>query len=243
MRFDEPPRRRWAALPALNESDAKGAFFASPWDTMPLERRIRQRHLSATLTALALWFASPNLSAELLGTQPGEVPADGFVDADYCGQCHGGGIDGDYSFLPTDTWAGTMMANAARDPVFFAALTIANQDMPGVGTYCLRCHTPLGFVRNHAAPPDGSVLDEIDKQGVGCDVCHRATQTAGPDGPYLLSDAQIVFTADTSKRGPYEGATSPVHDTVQDDGLSNPRFCGQCHYVTNPLRKLRNQEG
>lgn len=221
----------------------KAQFLHFIGATMTSTNRLRQRHLFATFTALALWFASPNLSAELLGTQPGDVPADGFVDADYCGQCHGGGIDGDYSFLPTDTWAGTMMANAARDPVFFAALTIANQDMPGVGTYCIRCHAPLGFVRNHATPPDGSMLDEIDQQGVGCDVCHRATQTAGPDGPYLLSDAQIVFTTDTSKRGPYEGASSPVHDTVQDDGLSNPRFCGQCHYVTNPLRKLRNREG
>lgn len=210
---------------------------------MPLNRLFQSRFFAAVSTALSLWFATPNVCAELLGTQPGEVPADGFVDADYCGQCHGGGINGDYSFLPTDTWAGTMMANAARDPVFFAALTIANQDVPDVGTYCIRCHTPLGFVRNHATPADGSLLDNIDKQGVGCDVCHRATQTSGAAGPYLLGDAQIVFTADTSKRGPYEGAVSPVHNTVHDDGLSDPRFCGQCHFVTNPLRKMRNREG
>jgi hypothetical protein len=45
-----------------------------------------------------------------------------------------------------------MMANAARDPVFFAALAVANQDLPSVGTFCIRCHAPIGFVRGHATP-------------------------------------------------------------------------------------------
>lgn len=201
------------------------------------------RIFPSTLLALSLVSTGTEARADLGGTQPGEVPAAGFVDADYCGQCHGGGLEGDYNFLPSDTWAGTMMANAARDPVFFAALTIANQDEPGIGTYCLRCHTPLGFVRGHATPPDGSLLDTVDLQGVGCDVCHRATQSTGMNAPYLLGDAQLVFTADTSKHGPYEGASSPVHDTVQDSGLSDARFCGQCHYVTNPGRRLRDAKG
>jgi len=199
--------------------------------------------VSSILLGAMVGLVATTASAELLGTQPGDVPAEGFVDADYCGQCHGGGIDGDYSYLPTDTWAGTMMANAARDPVFLAALTIANQDEPGVGTYCLRCHAPLGFVREHASSPDGSLLDDVDKQGVGCEVCHRATQSSGASAPYLLSDAQLVFTADTAKHGPYEGALSPVHDTVEDKGLSDSRFCGQCHFVTNPGRHLRNAQG
>ena len=201
------------------------------------------RLIAAALLVLSHSLSTRSARAELLGTQPGEVPAEGFQDADYCSQCHGGGIEGDYSFLPADTWAGSMMANAARDPVFFAALTIANQDVPDVGTYCLRCHTPLGFVRNHATPADGSLLDAIDKQGVGCDVCHRATQSTGANAPYLLGDAQIVFTAEDAKHGPYEGSSSPVHNTVQDTGLSNPRFCGQCHYVTNPFKRLRDQHG
>jgi hypothetical protein len=202
--------------------------------------------IRAALPALAvaiLLLASQDARAELGGTLPGDLGKDGFVDADYCGQCHGGGFNGDYTFLPSDTWAGTMMANAARDPVFFAALTVANQDDPGVGTYCLRCHTPIGFVRGHASPPDGSALDLVDRQGVGCDMCHRATQSAGADAPYLLGDAQLVFTEDTSKHGPYEGAKSPVHDTVADTGLSDARFCGQCHMVTNPGKRLRGPDG
>src|SRR4051812_41956975 len=142
-----------------------------------------------------------------------------------------------------------MMANAARDPIFFAALTIANQDAPGVGTYCLRCHSPIGFVSGHATPPDGSAFDAIDKQGVGCDTCHRALTSAAPDAPYILSDAQLVFDEDTSKRGPYDPnaavdpSISPAHGTLLVPSLAESRFCGQCHQVTNPEVLLRDATG
>jgi hypothetical protein len=38
----------------------------------------------------------------------------------------------------------SMMGNTLRDPLFLAALTVAEQDRPGVGDWCLRCHTPPG---------------------------------------------------------------------------------------------------
>src|SRR5687768_15121421 len=41
-----------------------------------------------------------------------------------CDSCHGQYAD----YAANDTWKGTMMANAARDPLFHAALTVANQD-------------------------------------------------------------------------------------------------------------------
>jgi uncharacterized membrane protein YgcG len=181
---------------------------------------------------------------DLKGTKPGELQAGGkFVSADGCAQCHGGGWMGDTGYLPSDTWAGTMMANAARDPVFLAALAVANQDAPGVGTFCIRCHTPIAFVRGHATPPDASALDDVDRQGVGCEVCHRAAPSGGPDAPYFLGDAQLVFTDDTAKRGPYDGAASPSHASQKDPSLADARFCGQCHQVTNPDRNLRDAAG
>ncbi len=179
----------------------------------------------------------------LKGTKPGDLAFPDFTDADTCASCHGGGISGDTSFLPSDTWAGTMMANAARDPVFFAALAIANQDKPGVGTYCLRCHSPTAFVSGHATPPDGSAFDAIDRQGIGCDTCHRATRSVGADAPYILSDAQLVFTEDTSKHGPYEDTMSPAHGSVVEQSLASAHFCGQCHQVTNPDVHLRDAMG
>lgn len=202
---------------------------------------------AAPVLAAAFLSITPAASAginDLEGTKPGELPGGGkFIDADGCAQCHGGGAAGDTTYLPSDTWAGTMMANAARDPVFFAALAVANQDAPGVGTFCIRCHAPIGFVRGHATPPDGSALDKVDQQGIGCEVCHRATQSPTPNDPYFLGDAQLVFTDNTAKRGPYSSAPSPAHSSELDTGLADARFCGQCHQVTNPERELRDAAG
>ncbi len=199
--------------------------------------------LLAILLVLAAEAGALANTGSLKGTKPGDLAFPDFTDADTCASCHGGGINGDTSFLPSDTWSGTMMANAARDPVFFAALAVANQDKPGVGTYCLRCHSPTAFVSGHATPPDGSAFDDIDRQGIGCETCHRATQSTGVDAPYILSDAQLVFTEDTGKHGPYEDTQSPAHTSVVEQSMASANFCGQCHQVTNPDVHLRDAMG
>jgi MYXO-CTERM domain-containing protein len=182
---------------------------------------------------------------DLGGTQPNTLLNGGqFTDADGCATCHGEGFMGDTTFLPFDTLAGTMMANSARDPVFKAALAIANQDgSPQVAEHCLRCHSPIGYVRGHTTPTDGSAFDVIDLQGVGCETCHRAVQTPLPEGPYLRGDAQIVYDDDPGKRGKYPGGFSVGHEAITDTGVNEPRFCGQCHDVTNPGLTLRDALG
>ena len=46
-----------------------------------------------------------------------------------------------------------MMAQAGRDPVFYAALDIANADAAFSGDFCLRCHVPRGWLDGrHSAP-------------------------------------------------------------------------------------------
>ncbi len=56
------------------------------------------------------------------------------------------------------------MANAARDPLFLAALSVAEQDSAGSGQFCLRCHTPKGFVKGNATGI-GQQLDTDDLEG------------------------------------------------------------------------------
>ena len=89
-------------------------------------------------------------------TQPGLV-YDIQPPEPQCTACHGGNAGGDpadaSTYRPFSTWSGSMMANATRDPLFFAALDIANHDMPGVGDYCLRCHTPRGWLMGRVVKP------------------------------------------------------------------------------------------
>ncbi len=66
--------------------------------------------------------------------------------ASYCLGCH----IADTLDSPGRTWAGSMMANAARDPLMYAALAVANNDVPPIGgDFCLRCHSPAGFTQGH----------------------------------------------------------------------------------------------
>ena len=86
-----------------------------------------------------------------------------------CG-CH----DGYNSAVePSFNWKGSMMAQAARDPIWMAATTIANQDAAFVGDLCIRCHTPGGWLEGRSTPTDGSALIAKDREGVTCEFCHR----------------------------------------------------------------------
>ena len=120
----------------------------------------------------------------LPGMQPNEKGIE-FAKVQQCRMCHAGTNDAESD--PFLTWQGGMMAQAARDPVFRAALAVANQDVNGVGEFCLRCHTPRGWLENRSKPADGSALNEEDMQGVSCDVCHRLVDPLSTEAAQFAS--------------------------------------------------------
>src|SRR5690606_14543514 len=70
-------------------------------------------------------------------------------------------------------YAGSMMANSARDPLFRAALQVAEQDAQFSGEFCIRCHVPNAWLNGRSTPSDGRALQAADLQGVTCNACHR----------------------------------------------------------------------
>lgn len=111
---------------------------------------------------------------------------------DKCDNCHGGYNN---AVEPAFNWRGSMMSQAARDPLFYACLAVANQDAPDVGDMCLRCHTPDGWLNGRCVPTDGSALNNNDRQGVQCDFCHKMVKPTElgvnpyPGNPYYTSMA------------------------------------------------------
>ena len=173
------------------------------------------------------------------GTPPGGV-ATPFNTPDICKTCHdrsSGDADAGAGalYMPYDTWTSTMMANAIRDPLFQAALSVANQDLLGIGQWCLRCHSPSSYISGHGFPPNGSALDDVDRSGVSCEVCHRSRTPDG--GTALVGNAQLFFETSLLVHGPYTSTASPAHNAVQDPFTSASALCGQCHQVTNPVLK------
>lgn len=192
---------------------------------------------------LAWWSSSPQAAAqnsseilELHGTDPNELHT-AFLGPGTCARCHGGYAP----YAQADQWIGSMMANSARDPLFRTALAIANQDKPGAGTFCLRCHAPVGFLHGNAEPPDASALEAIDLEGVQCEVCHRMTPAS------KIGNAQYVLDDDGNIFGPYDDPFSMPMRMMAGRNPQGSAFirqgelCGTCHDVTNPLNGFPEQ--
>ncbi len=192
------------------------------------------------------------------GTQPNML-LDGLVSyEDLCKFCHAG-YDPAIQQEP-GRWRGSMHAHAAKDPVFLAAVAIANQDAPGAGDSCFRCHTPMGWVSGRVqGAPDGSLLEEQDyREGVNCHVCHRMVDwSVQPGNPPLTQDqddfvlaelgAHVPFSAGNGqyvldlfdyRRGPFDlGENFFYHAWLQSPFHQRSELCGSCHNVSNPVFK------
>jgi len=92
-----------------------------------------------------------------------------------CLNCH---ADYDQAAEPGFNWKGSMMAQAARDPIFWACFTVAAQDSiwalgnPNAGDLCERCHFPEGWLGGRSDPPNASAMTGSDFDGLHCDFCH-----------------------------------------------------------------------
>lgn len=91
---------------------------------------------------LALLVESAGAEVFLPGMQPQEAGIE-FVKVQQCKMCHGGTDNGDAD--PFQSWQTGLMSISAKNPLFRAALAVANQDVEGIGEFCLRCHgNPAG---------------------------------------------------------------------------------------------------
>jgi len=173
-------------------------------------RNLRAAILAAVVVAASL--SGPLARAIDLtphGTQP--LLQSTIEPASDCTGCHRGFSSPSNQFLPHSTWGGSMMANATRDPLFWAALDVANKDYPGAGDYCLRCHTPSGWLGGRVVkkgdgtnqPANGASGCQLngdyndddgfsnDYGGVTCHYCHRM-MPAGPQGqPFEIGNANV----------------------------------------------------
>lgn len=219
---------------------------------------------------------------ELAGTQPADgrgsplFPAfqnDGgpgiLQNPGRCATCHSDFRSEDQRiYEPSNTWGGSMMANSARDPLFWAALDVANQDDAqhlgnvGIGDFCLRCHVPKAWYegRSDCDTPwgqrfDGACLSgsptrrDSDFEGITCAVCHRAYDASNPvlsgdfvdpAAPYDENGQLYLTQSSNTAIGPFFDSQSPGHGVRGSELHNSAAFCGQCHNITNPLRHRRD---
>jgi hypothetical protein len=202
---------------------------------------------------------------QIPGTQP--IPTDNVPTINSVGNC------GCHDFsplagqtpesVPVVGWQGGMMANAGRDPIFWATVAVAEQDfLPstgGVGDLCLHCHSVKGWLEGRSTPTDGSGMDAgTDAEGIMCEFCHLVTNPDQansipnpPEGSYVeeqngdflaydestgdgyYGGAEYVVNSGGTRLGPY---TDPgaKHDVIPSAYHRDARMCGTCHDVSNP---------
>jgi hypothetical protein len=219
--------------------------------------------LSAVVTVTAA-TATGDPDFVLPGTQPGHL-VDEIVDPATCNGCHSEPIYG--------AWRGSMMSQAGRDPLFWAALAVANADAPGSGEFCLRCHVPRGWFAGRSHVADGAALHAGDiSAGIACETCHRMVDPApmvssdisaardavlrGAIQPPLPIDrpanAMLLLDPVDNRRGPFTLGANPPHPNATwrteflgqgGDPVTEARVCGSCHNIDNPTLSWDAQRG
>ncbi|QDT35137.1 hypothetical protein Mal48_44120 [Thalassoglobus polymorphus] len=150
-----------------------------------------------------------------------------FVSAKECAQCHP---------RQYDEWSRSMHAYAQHSPVFEAfTLTMIERTGGTIGTFCTRCHTPIGVSIGENASMRNVHRSRISMEGVTCVVCHRLEK------PFYKASGRLPVTPglvnDGCTYGPFSDPVNPdgsVHDAASSNQLTKSSFCGSCHDVTSP---------
>jgi hypothetical protein len=185
-----------------------------------------------------------------------------FATSDRCLACHNGMITPSGEDVSIGSaWRGSMMANAARDPYWQAAVRRETVDYPAAASViqneCAACHMPMARFEAHVAGrqldvfsrlgggPRGGAGDPLALDGVSCALCHQLQN----GGPGLEHDGE--FKIDTSRPwgerlvfGPYDippPRARVMHSATgflpaRATNLEQSELCSTCHTLyTTPL--------
>ncbi|REK21759.1 MAG: hypothetical protein DWQ42_18950 [Planctomycetota bacterium] len=150
-----------------------------------------------------------------------------FPSAQQCRSCHP---------KQYDEWSRSMHHYAQQSPIFEAFnLTLLERTSGTLGTFCSRCHTPVGTDLGENGLVRNVHRSRLSLEGVSCVACHRMK------GKHYKSNARVALQPgkllDTCMFGPFEDAVSEElesHQSVGKPYLKTSAFCGTCHDVTSP---------
>ncbi len=184
-----------------------------------------------------------------------EVRTERFQGSSTCALCHSNsdaaGAMRDVQgrpVAPFDLWQGTMMANAARDPFFLAAVAAEVAADPErreeIEAKCLHCHAPMASVeaRERGAPGvsiaalgGNTDASRLARDGVSCTLCHQILpdglgEAASFNGGLAIGEDREIF-------GPH--AAPDILPMIRITGFSpkegphvaDSALCATCHTV------------
>lgn len=198
--------------------------------------------------------AERNHLQDMLLTQPYDTNTY-FATGGRCSGCHGHDSTG-ISLVTAngtdvniaDDWAGTMMANSAKDPLWRAKvsheITVNPSLQVAAEDKCTRCHAPTGrFEAHYLGQPNYAmsslVNDTFGLDGVNCSACHQQKDTMMGNNfsGNLFYEQKHIY-------GPYVDIVSAVMEFfvefVPSYGahVNKGEFCGGCHTLLTETTDL-----
>jgi hypothetical protein len=141
---------------------------------------------------------------------------------------------------PVNDWRATMMANAAKDPMWRAKVSheiLVNPTLQvEIESKCTSCHAPNGYFNAiHNGQPHYSIAemeqDSMALDGVTCTSCHSML----PDNLGSVFSAGMSYDTNKTIYGPYSNPFQmPMQNSigftpVQGNHINSSEMCGACH--------------
>ena len=180
-----------------------------------------------------------------------------FSGSQVCANCHDNIIDDTSKDVSIQKdWSSTMMANAARDPLWKAKVRseiLRNpQLIEAISDKCTRCHAPMASfeAKSYNEPKailaaDGGFLNSTHPRhdeavnGVSCTVCHQIEDAANLGklssftGQYQIANNKLNYGPYTSPNGKFmvsETGFTPLFSVH----IKASKLCGTCHNLKTP---------
>ncbi|MBT8348168.1 MAG: hypothetical protein HKP62_01815 [Sulfurovum sp.] len=185
---------------------------------------------------------------------------DHFSGSQNCVQCHDDLIDENETDVSlVHAWQGTIMANAATDPLWKAKVATEVKEHPEfkqtIEAKCSRCHTPMANVEAKFDDPSGDTISlsedgffnhenlyyDAAMQGVSCTLCHQIKNTSQLGTTEGFSGNFEINGTVRNIYGPYQ---KPVVNPMQmqldytpvfSEHTEDSKLCASCHNLETPV--------
>ncbi|MCA9705313.1 MAG: hypothetical protein KDK70_05660 [Myxococcales bacterium] len=183
-----------------------------------------------------------------------EVNDGNFATSPVCAQCHSNAPaaqamrdEAGHEIGPDDLWQGTMMANSARDPFWWAMVRAETVTFPDhaaqIEAECTQCHAPMAAIRDDLFGGPLALDDLLDGRtdraqfgldGVACAACHQVPAGQGLGPPALPATGEMFGPHAAPFTMPMQMHTGFV--PVASSHMDESAMCGTCHTLdTSPL--------
>jgi hypothetical protein len=210
--------------------------------------------MQRTITTLSLYALI--VTANSVAAQVPQL----FVTAARCMACHNGLVTPTGEDISIGVaWRSSMMANAARDPYWQAAVRRETAVHPtasaAIQNECSACHMPMARFQANAEGHQGEVFshlplshgNQLAADGVSCSVCHQIQNEGLGERSSFTAGFRLDTTTPEGERhvfGPYDvdaGRTSLMRSAsrfqpTKGDHIRSAELCATCHtLITHTL--------